>query len=113
MAPSMMPPPDPDSLATFEELAAELAQRAPVVRAQMFGMPSLRRIGGKHFASIWGEDLVVKLVDPQAREAALALEGAHLFAPMPGREMREWVQVPTVHRQAWADLVPQAEAGLG
>ena len=32
---------------------------------------------------------------------ALALEGAHLFEPMAGRQMKEWVVVPKQHSDEW------------
>ncbi len=73
----------------------------------MMGMPSLKA-NGKLFAGQRGEDMVFKLGgDDHAR--ALALEGAHLFEPMAGRQMKEWVVVPNALSTEWSSL---AEAAL-
>jgi hypothetical protein len=42
------------------------------------------------------------------RSAVLALEGAHLFDPMGGRPMKEWVQVPAAHADEWPRLAELA-----
>ncbi len=77
----------------------------------MFGMPSIKRRGGKAFAGLYGDDMVFRL-EGEAQETALALEGAHLFEPMAGRPMKAWVQVPPTHETQWPDLARKAEAGL-
>lgn len=63
-------------------------------RGQMFGCPGVRQVGkGKFFVTVWADDLVFKL-EGAHHAAALALSGAHLLEPMPGRPMKQWVVVP-------------------
>jgi hypothetical protein len=81
-----------------------------VVGGAMFGMPCAKA-GGKAFMG-WYDGGVVFKLDPEPRERALALAGAHLFEPMAGRLMREWVVVPSEHEQAWPDLAEAALAKL-
>jgi hypothetical protein len=97
--------------ARFDAVVDELTQELDIVGASMFGMPSLKRRGGKAFAGLYGDDMVFKL-SGDALSDALALDGAHLFEPMPGRPMKAWVQVPPTHETQWAELARTAEAGL-
>ena len=97
--------------ARFDALAEELKGELDVVGASMFGMPSLKRRGGKAFAGLYGDDMVFKLAG-EAHTEALALEGSHLFEPMAGRPMKAWVQVPPQHESRWADLARSAESSL-
>jgi hypothetical protein len=96
----------------FDTVAEELAGELDIQQASMFGMPSLKRRGGKAFAGLYGDDMVFKL-DGDGHAEALALEGAHLFEPMAGRPMKAWVQVPPVHEARWPDLARAAERSLG
>jgi hypothetical protein len=107
-----MTPPTDEGRARFDALAQELLAERDVQRASMFGMPSLKRRGGKAFAGLYGDDMVFKL-DGAAHAEALALEGAHLFEPMAGRPMKAWVQVPPAHEARWPDLARSAEQSLG
>ena len=109
--PEMTKPSD-EGRARFDLLAEELTAELDVQRASMFGMPSLKRRGGKAFAGLYGDDMVFKL-DGEAHAQALALDGAHLFEPMAGRPMKAWVQVPPVHEVRWGELARAAERGLG
>ena len=97
--------------ARFDALVNELKTELDIVGASMFGMPSIKRRGGKPFAGLYGDDMVFKL-DGETQATAMALEGAHLFEPMAGRPMKAWVQVPPTHETQWADLARKAEAGL-
>ena len=94
-------------------LVAAVTDRHPdVVPGKMFGMPCLKRANGKVVAGFWKDGgMTVKLVDPAAREAALALSGADLFNPGMGRQMKEWVLVPAALAGEWHRLVEQALAG--
>jgi len=111
MEPPKMTQPTAAGRARFDALVDELKNELDVVGASMFGMPSIKRRGGKAFAGLSGDDMVFKL-DGDEHAAALALEGAHLFEPMAGRPMKAWVQVPPTHETQWADLARKAEAGL-
>jgi hypothetical protein len=101
-----------DARARYDELADDLAARNDDVQlGQMMGMPAIKR-GGKMvggFSSGEGA-MVFKLPDSEQREAALTLDGAHMFDPSGGRRapMKEWVVVPAAHAKLWAKLADQA-----
>jgi hypothetical protein len=103
-----------DPRARYDELADDLAaQNDDVELGQMMGMPAIKR-SGKMVGGFSNDEgaMVFKLSDVTAREAALALDGAHLFDPSGGRRaaMKEWVVVPAAHADKWADLAAQAAA---
>src|SRR6266540_4360282 len=103
-----------DPRARYDELTDDLAsQNDDVELGQMMGMPAIKR-GGKMVGGFSNDEgaMVFKLIDKTAREAALALDGAHLFDPSGGRRapMKEWVVVPAAHAEKWADLAAQAAA---
>ena len=52
--------------------------------------------------------MVFKLTDSEQREQALAIEGAHLFDPMGGRPMKEWVCLTEHGQPAWLDIAAEA-----
>lgn len=79
----------PELTAIFD---AVLPDDPAVERRQMFGCPCAFT-GGKLFAGLHQEDLLVRLDEP-GRERLLAIDGARPFEPMPGRRMREYVVVP-------------------
>lgn len=88
----------PEVLATFE---AALAGVENFDARTMFGYPAAFAHGNM-FACVFQDRVMVRLSSAD-REAALALEGAKLFAPVPGRPMREYVDLPmSVQRQATA-----------
>jgi hypothetical protein len=98
-----------DARARFDEIADDcLARDGAVELTQMMGMPALKR-NGKLWVGYWKDEMVFKLTDPAERDAALALEGAHLFDPGErDRPMKEWVVVPIAHERKWAKLADQA-----
>ncbi len=81
-----------DSMEFFDHVAKLLVLRPGVSRSKMFGMPSVK-VNGKAFIGLSGDNMVFKLAEKE-RRAALELAGAHFFEPMPGRAMKEWVEVP-------------------
>ena len=89
--------------ARFEELCADLlARNGDLVRTKMMGMPSLKLNGTLVAGFAATEDaMVFKLPNPDDRSRALALPGAHLFEPMEGRAMKEWVVVTNEQAQHW------------
>ena len=93
----------------FDEIADDaVMQHDDIELTQMMGMPALKR-GGKLWVGFWKDEMVFKLVDVGDREAALALDGAHLFDPGErGRPMKEWVVVPQAHATRWPHLAEQA-----
>lgn len=91
----------------FAELAEELAPQG-AKRGQMFGMACLKDPNGKAFVGLHGEELVVRLNrDTTEHAAALALPGSHLFDPMGGRPMKDWICLPLAQHEQW---LPLAEA---
>jgi hypothetical protein len=98
-----------DAQACFDEIVDDvLAANGDVERAQMMGMPSLKR-NGKLVAGLWKDSMAFKLPNEVAREQALALEGAALFDPGErGRPFKEWVAVPPAHADRWRELTDEA-----
>ena len=96
-----------DSQKKYDTLAADLAEQPNVVRAKMFGMPSVR-VNGNAFLGYFRGCLVCKLSgDPHA--AALKLKGAQLFDPSEmNRPMKEWVQIPATHTAKWEKFAQAA-----
>jgi hypothetical protein len=96
----------------YEEVADDLVARNDDVElTKMMGMPAIKA-GGKLIAGFVrsSDAMVFKLPVADARERALAFEGATLFDPMGGRPMREWVVVPAAHASEWPTLAEQALA---
>jgi TfoX/Sxy family transcriptional regulator of competence genes len=59
---------------------------------KMFGYPAAF-VNGQMFASLFGDNFILRL--PEAERAAFVQKhDAHVFEPMPGRPMREYVVVP-------------------
>jgi hypothetical protein len=106
-----MSKPSEAGMTRFAALLDELSSERDVVKVSMFGMPGIKRRGGKAFCGMYGEDMLFKLTgEDHAR--ALSLEGAHLFEPMAGLPMKAWVQVPPEHVALYPDLARAAEASL-
>ena len=97
----------PDNQKKYDALAADLAEQPNVVRAKMFGMPSVR---GKRqrVSRLLPGSLVCKL-NGEAHAAALKLKGAQLFDPSEmNRPMKEWVQIPDAHTAKWKKFAQEA-----
>src|SRR5207342_1212481 len=110
-APQMSKPTDA-GLARFTVLLDGLTSERDVVKASMFGMPGIKRRGGKAFCGLYGDDMIFKL-EGKDHARALGLKGAHLFEPMAGRPMKAWIQVPPEHESQYGELARAAEASLG
>jgi hypothetical protein len=96
--------------ALFDELADELAPLG-AKKSSMFGMPCLKDPDGKAFVGLHGGQLVVRLARDSAEHAeALALDGAHLFEPMAGRPMKDWVCLPEAEHERWPEFAVAARA---
>lgn len=71
--------------------------------SQLFGKPCFK-INGKAFICYFENAMVFKL-NGDIHSEALLLEGSHLFDPShKNRPMKEWVQVPYLHKMHWANL---------
>lgn len=94
----------------FDALAEELAPLG-ARKSKMFGMPCLKDPDGKAFVGLHEDELVVRLSRDSAEHAeALALGGAHLFEPMAGRPMKDWVCLPEAERERWTEFAAAARA---
>lgn len=79
----------PELVATFERIMAGM----PMAESRkMFGYPAAFA-NGQMFASLFGDNFILRLPDAE-REAFIHKHGTHLFEPMPGQPMREYVVVP-------------------
>jgi len=83
----------PTPTAGTVKLFEELTPTAPgVVAKKMFGQPAAF-LNGNMFFGVFGEEVFVRLSEADRTEA-LRTPGFHLFEPMPGRPMREYVALP-------------------
>ncbi len=92
VAPVEIPRPAAEDREWFAEL---LPPDADVTRRPMFGNLA-GFVNGNMFMALFGPSLALRL-DPAAREELLG-EGGELFAPMPGRPMREYAILPPAYR---------------
>lgn len=89
----------------LDDLLAEMPPGA--IRKKMFGTPCLSA-AGKGFAALTGAGIALKL-NGDAHARALGLAGAELWDPTGRRRpMREWVHIPSAHRQEWPALAEAA-----
>jgi TfoX/Sxy family transcriptional regulator of competence genes len=65
---------------------------APAIMRKMFGFPA-GFIHGNMFMGLHQENMILRLPE-QSRTKLLAVGGAKVFEPMPGRPMPEYVVVP-------------------
>ena len=82
--------PDPGLVQLLDEVMPD--GPAPIEFKPMFGGPCYWS-GGNMFAAVHQESIIVRLGE-QDRAELLAAPGAHLFEPMEGRPMREYVAFP-------------------
>ncbi|MDC1540639.1 hypothetical protein N8480_08235 [Flavobacteriaceae bacterium] len=76
-------------------------------QSQMFGKPCFK-IGGKAFVCFFQNEMVFKLTG-ELHSEALSLDGSQLFDPSgKKRPMKEWVQVPFVYSNNWAEYSKSA-----
>jgi hypothetical protein len=100
--------PDPDAL--FAQLAEEL-EPFGVKKSSMFGMPCLKDPKGKAFVGLHQGELVVRLNrDTPEHAEALTVKGSHLFDPMGGRPMKDWICLPPAAHASWLPLTEAAHA---
>ena len=79
----------PAVIATFDSATQSLPR---IERRTMFGYPAAF-LNGNMFACVFQDRIMLRLGERDRREA-LALPGAQPFAPMPGRPMKEYVELP-------------------
>ena len=84
----------PELVALFESM---VPADPSVERKQMFGYPCFF-VNGNLAVGLHQDNMILRLGD-EARARFLKLVGGHLFEPMPGRVMREYVAIPKGLRQ--------------
>ena len=91
----------------FETIVQHFLATPEVIRAKMFGAPTLK-VGGKVFACLYKGKLVVKL--PQGRVSALVASGqGEHFDPGMGRMMKEWVTLEPRGEDHMRELIQKAK----
>ena len=98
--------------ALFDEVSERLlAEDAALERTRMMGSEGLKT-GGKFFAMVSKDELVVKL--PRERVDELVEAGAgHRFDPGHGRLMKEWVALRPADEPACAAYMGEARSFVG
>ena len=77
----------------IKELFAEALGDFPMTeQRKMFGYPCAF-VNGQMFVGVFADRLMIRLAE-EDRARFLKLPGAKQFEPMPGRPMREYVEVP-------------------
>jgi len=84
---------------TFEEVIAAVPGAQP---RRMFGYPAAF-VNGQMFTGVFQDRLFVRL--SESDRAELAKRGGKPFVPMPGRPMREYVEVPPALLRSRSALV--------
>jgi hypothetical protein len=89
----------------FDDLAALVPD---ATRRQMFGYPTCV-LAGNMFMGLHEDRLILRLGE-EDRRGLIDDHGAHIFEPMPGRPMKEYVVVPPklVHDDAVGEWVARA-----
>jgi YjbR len=96
----------------FGELAARFLAEPDVTQGTGFGSAPGLRVGGKIFAMLVKDALVVKL--PKARVDELVASGSgDRFDPGHGRLMKEWASVPLGSSAGWDELAEEAHRFVG
>ncbi|GAC1460549.1 MAG: hypothetical protein PVSMB4_19470 [Ktedonobacterales bacterium] len=99
-----------DARAEYDAVVEEITATSPATAGKLFSMPCLKH-NGKAFAGFARDAMVFKL-DGAAHARALALSGAHLFAPpsrdRPSTAWKDWVVVPVAHASQWPTLAREA-----
>ncbi|HEY6238923.1 MAG TPA: TfoX/Sxy family protein [Thermoplasmata archaeon] len=109
-----MPRAGPEAVARFQKL---LPTGSGITVRTMFGQPAAF-VTGNMFLGVFGDAVFLRLSE-EDRAAGLLLEGSHLFEPMAGRPMREYVVLPTTvladaaRARPWVDRALRYARGLG
>jgi hypothetical protein len=84
-----------------EEYFHELTKEIPEAKlGKMFGALCIKAPNGKSGAMFWQDCIIVKLNTDELNDA-MKLNGSRLFEPMPGRPMKEWIQISFEHKSKW------------
>jgi hypothetical protein len=98
--------------AAFLAIAERLLSEPGIEEGTGFGSGPGLRVGGRIFAILRGDELVLKL--PARRCAELVASGAALpFDRGQGRPLKEWVVVGADECQSWSELADEALSFVG
>jgi len=101
----------PKSPPALIDFFASVVPAAPdVAQKKVFGYPAAF-VNDNMFMGLHGDYMILRL-GADDRAALLHHEGAHLFEPMEGRPMKEYVVVPAAIRQSEAELKPWIDRAL-
>lgn len=91
-----------------EQLFHEIALKLPDGKeGKMFGALCIKAANGKAVVMLWKNNMIFKLEGKHLQEV-LCLDGAKLFEPMDGRQMREWVELSFDYSDKWHELAVKA-----
>jgi TfoX N-terminal domain len=88
----------------YNQIAEHLKITENVTKGSMFGAKCIK-LNRKVFAMFYQDEMVFKL-PPETHQQVLDMDGTHLFEPMPGRKMKDWVSVP--NQDIWEELAKSA-----
>jgi TfoX/Sxy family transcriptional regulator of competence genes len=80
----------PELIERFEDL---VPPDPDITTRKMFGYPACF-INGNMFTGLHGTNMMLRLPENE-RKDFIAQTGSHIFEPMPGHQMKEYVVVPT------------------
>jgi hypothetical protein len=96
----------------YNAIVNELLTDPGVTEGNLFGVPVLK-IGGKPFAGLYKEDLVVKLGIDRVQEMLRAKTGGQFDPSGAGRPMKEWIRIKepaSATGKKWLALAQEAKA---
>ncbi|HET7377785.1 MAG TPA: hypothetical protein VFK30_13815 [Anaerolineae bacterium] len=79
-----------------------------VIESQMFGMPCVK-IGGKAFAGLFKNNLVVKIGASRTAELLKSKAGRQFDPSGMKRPMKEWVMIKSASSKEWIELAGEAK----
>jgi hypothetical protein len=96
---------------TYSTVVSALLSDHRVIESQMFGMPCVK-IGGKAFAGLWKNNLVVKIGAPRVDVLLKAKAGQQFDPSGMHRPMKEWIMIKAPASAAakkWIELAEEAK----
>lgn len=94
-----------------EQFAALISHFPEIESRKMFGYPA-GFVNGQMTICVFGDRLMLRLSESD-RAAFLKQPGTKLFEPMPGRPMREYVEIPPDLMKKETDLRKWIKKGIG
>ncbi len=91
---------DPSIVKLFNEIAHSSSEEKGVEERKMFGYPC-RFVNGNMYMGLHNNNMILRL--PEKDRIDFLKLGAMLFEPMPGRIMKEYVEVPKELMIMWKD----------